>query len=349
MKANMKCKKAKQLPYKGKGQTRQCYEQFDDQYHINIWPTRSGWRKMRRCHTAVEEQKANYSVELIDVAYPGRIREPVNNHGESVLVQQRRRPGSKNVEEGRKRDQSEEREVKRELPQLRDGQDTVGMQRPMTFNIHNWQEWFSSFTLVAKMPLPWAVAFNWEFFAFEGLLIKFDFSQGCTIWTYQAGWWGYASLWWRRGAGSGDFGPAWRQSAPHRRPGRRAGSGMGSWEEATFQTFFKDQRGKIPVVHNAAQNTVDECNDGKKVEGSIDRIPTTPWQISCMQQPFNTVMFAFEPGRSFEARRGRIMIMETRQSPKKTYTMLNLDKIIIVNTFDACSSLLENTYTGWFF
>ena len=99
---------------------------------------------MRRCHTAVEEQKANYSVELIDVAYPGRIREP----------------GSKNVEEGRKRDQSEEREVKRELPQLRDGQDTVGMQRPMTFNIHNWQEWFSSFTLVAKMPLPWAVAFN---------------------------------------------------------------------------------------------------------------------------------------------------------------------------------------------
>ena len=96
---------------------------------------------MRRCHTAVEEQKANYSVELIDVAYPGRIREPVNNQGESVLVQQRRRPGSKNVEEGRKRDQSEEREVKRELPQLRDGQDTVGMQRPMTFNIHNWQEW----------------------------------------------------------------------------------------------------------------------------------------------------------------------------------------------------------------
>ena len=88
----------------------------------------------------MEEQKANYSVELIDVAYPGRIREPVNNHGESVLVQQRRRPGSKNVEEGRKRDQSEEREVKRELPQLRDGQDTVGMQRPMTFNIHNWQE-----------------------------------------------------------------------------------------------------------------------------------------------------------------------------------------------------------------
>ena len=108
---------------------------------------------MRRCHTAVEEQKANYSVELIDVAYPGRIREPVNNHGESVFVQQRRRPGSKNVEEGRKRDQSEEREVKRELPQLRDGQDTVGMQRPMTFNIHNWQEWFSSFTFVAKMPL----------------------------------------------------------------------------------------------------------------------------------------------------------------------------------------------------
>ena len=93
--------------------------------------------QMRRCHTAVEEQKAHYSVELIDVVYPGRIREP----------------GSKNVEEGRKRDQSEEREVKRELPQLRDGQDTVGMQRPMTFNIHNWQEWFSSFTFVAKMPL----------------------------------------------------------------------------------------------------------------------------------------------------------------------------------------------------
>ena len=116
---------------------------------------------MRSHHTAVVQQsKAKYSVELIDVAYPGRIREPVNNHGESVLVQQRRRPGSKNVEEGRKRDQSEEREVKRELPQLRDGQDTVGMQRPMTFNIHNWQEWFSSFTLVAKMPLPWAVAFN---------------------------------------------------------------------------------------------------------------------------------------------------------------------------------------------
>ena len=172
MKANRKCKKAKQLPYKGKGQTRQCYEQFDDQYHI-IWPTRSGWRKMRRCHTAVEEQKANYSVELIDVAYPGRIREPVINQGESVLVQQRRRPGSKNVEEGRKRDQSEEREVKRELPQLRDGQDTVGMQRPMTFNIHNWQEWFSSFTLVAKMPLPWAVAFNWEFFAIEGSSLTF--------------------------------------------------------------------------------------------------------------------------------------------------------------------------------
>ena len=63
------------------------------------------------------------------------------NHGESVLVQQRRRPGSKNVEEGRKRDQREEREVKRELPQLRDGQDTVGMQRPMTCNIRNWQEW----------------------------------------------------------------------------------------------------------------------------------------------------------------------------------------------------------------
>ena len=31
--------------------------------------------QMRRCHTAVEEQKAHYSVELIDVAYPGRIRE----------------------------------------------------------------------------------------------------------------------------------------------------------------------------------------------------------------------------------------------------------------------------------
>ena len=127
---------------------------------------------MRRYHTAVEEQKANYSVELIDVAYPGRIREPVNNQGKSVLVQQRRRPGSKNVEEGRKRDQSEEREVKRELPQLRDGQDTVGMQRPMTFNIHNWQEWFSSFTLVAKMPLPWAMGHE-SFFAIEGSSLTF--------------------------------------------------------------------------------------------------------------------------------------------------------------------------------
>jgi len=147
---------------------------------------------MRRYYTAVEEQKANYSVELIDVAYPGRIREP----------------GSKNVEEGRKRDQSEEREVKRELPQLRDGQDTVGMQRPMTkqdgevTRVCDGGEEQGAETLVQL----------------EGKVR-------------------------RTGDQGGEQGQVW-----------------------------------VAVVHNAAQNTVDECNDGKKVEGSIDRIPTTPWK-----------------------------------------------------------------------
>ena len=46
-------------------------------YHTGVVP---------RYHTGVVQQfKAKYSVELIDVAYPGRICEPVNNEGESVL------------------------------------------------------------------------------------------------------------------------------------------------------------------------------------------------------------------------------------------------------------------------